>query len=134
MVDTTRRHTVACSTQDYDFFYDGLEEGRILIQCCENCAKLRNPPTPLCPHCHSLAVVHEVMSGNGTVFSYTVHHHPPIPGFNLPHPVGVIELDEGIRFTAGLDAVPLNELRIGLRVKAEFLRRGRVASVRFAKA
>jgi uncharacterized OB-fold protein len=52
----------------------------------------------------------------------------------MPHPVGVVTLDEGVRFVGALDAIPLETLAIGLRVRAEFLRRGAVASLRFGVA
>jgi uncharacterized OB-fold protein len=74
------------------------------------------------------------MSGRGTIFSYTVHYHPPLPGFELPHPIGVIDLEEGVRFLAGIDGIPIAEIKIGLPVEADFIRRGKVATVRFRKS
>jgi uncharacterized OB-fold protein len=74
------------------------------------------------------------MGGQGILHSYTVHHHPPLPGFNMPHPVGIVTLDEGVRFLGALDAIALDRLAIGMQLQAEFLRRGAVASVRFRAA
>jgi uncharacterized protein len=129
-----KRHAAPCSNRDYDFFYDGLEDKKLLIQCCSDCGTLRNPPSPMCAQCRSLRWVGSEMSGAGTLHSYTVHYHPPMPGFDLPHPVGVVSLDEGIRFLGGLDAIRLDALAIGIRVQAEFFRRGAVASLRFRQA
>ncbi len=134
MTGGEKQHRVACSNRDYDFFYNGLEGAKILIQRCDRCDRLRNPPSPMCPNCQSLQWSTAEMSGAGTIFSYTIHHHPPIPGFSMPHPVGVVALDEGVRLVAGLDAIPREYLEIGLRVEAEFLRRGEMASVRFRRA
>lgn len=126
-----KQHDVACSNRDYDFFYNGLEDGKILVQRCEQCGRLRNPPSPMCPHCQSVGWVAEAMSGAGTIFSFTIHRYPPIPGFEMPHPVGVVCLDEGVRLVAGLQAISIDSIRIGLRVQAEFYRRGDFASLRF---
>ena len=129
-----RRHAAPCSNGDYDFFYEGLEDGRLLIQKCSTCGRLRNPPSPSCPECGALDWSAEAMAGTGEIYSYIVHHYPALPGFETPHPVAVIALDEGIRFTAAMDGAPLDRVRIGARVAAEFLRRGPIATVRFKPA
>jgi uncharacterized OB-fold protein len=74
-------HNASCSNKDFDFFYRGLEVGQVLIQKCANCGSLRNPPSPACPDCRSLEWVAVPLNGRGVVHSYTVHHHPPLPGF-----------------------------------------------------
>ena len=129
-----KRHNAQCSNRDYDFFYEGLVDRKILIQQCASCQKLRQPPEPMCPHCHSLEWKTQAMSGSGTIYSYVVHRHPPLPGFNMPHPVGLIELDEGVRVVAALDPIPIEEIKIGMPVTAEFFQRDNVAMVRFRRA
>lgn len=131
---TERRHKAACSNRDYDFFYDGLEDQRLLVQQCSDCNVLRHPPEPMCPHCHSVHSGAREMAGTGTIYSYAVHYHPPLPGFDMPHPIGIVELDEGVRIVAGLDGMALGEIAIGVPVKAEFLRRGDLATLRFRRA
>jgi uncharacterized protein len=126
-----KKHRASCSNRDFDFFYEGLEAGKILVQRCTNCGELRTPPGPMCPYCNSLSWRACEMTGEGTIYSYIVHHYPPLPGFDTPHPVGLIALDEGVRLIAGLDGMQISEISIGVRVKAEFIRRGEVASVRF---
>jgi uncharacterized protein len=120
-----------CSNKDYDFFYHGLSAGKLLIQRCRGCQRLRNPPSPMCPHCNALAWEAMEMSGLGTVYSYTIHRYPPLPGFELPHLIGLIALEEGVRFVAALDGVALDEIEIGLPVEAEFLSREGVPSIQF---
>lgn len=132
--EQVKHHNAPCSNRDYDAFYQGLEDQRIVIQKCGNCDTLRHPPEPMCPHCHSLDWSGEALSGKGTIYSFIIHHHPPLPGYEMPHPVGLVELEEGVRVVAGLDGMPLDEIAIGLPVKAEFLRRGDVASLRFSRA
>ncbi|WP_231639604.1 Zn-ribbon domain-containing OB-fold protein [Sphingomonas profundi] len=71
------------------------------------------------------------LSGNGRIHSYTVHHHPPLPGFAVPHPIVIVALDEGIRMMGAMDGTPPEAMAIDLPVSVEFLRRGDSAAYRF---
>ncbi len=51
-----------------------------------------------------------------------VHHHPPVPGKQLPFVVALITLTEGVRMVGELLGVPPDRVRIGLPVRAEFVR------------
>jgi uncharacterized OB-fold protein len=56
------------------------------------------------------------------VYSYVVHHHPPVPGHRCPFVVVLVELPEGVRMVGELlDASP-DEVRIGAPVRVEFVR------------
>jgi uncharacterized OB-fold protein len=127
----TRGHNAPCSNHDFDFFYRGLERGRLLVQQCSGCGKLRSLPTVCCDACHSLDWNEFELSGEGTVFSYVVHHHPPLPGLSVPHPIALVEMREGVRMMGAMDGTEIGENAIGTPVTAEFLRRGEVAAFRF---
>lgn len=43
-------------------------------------------------------------TGEGTVHSYVVMHHPPFPAFDPPYVVGLIQLAEGVRQIRGTAA------------------------------
>ncbi len=49
-------------------------------------------------------------------------HHPALPAFDNPHPVALVELDEGVRLVSNVVGLPKEEVEIGLRVRAEFVR------------
>ena len=119
------------SSREFAFFYEGLERGELLMQSCTDCSSIRNPPTTMCPKCGGFAWAPVRMSGQGTVYSYTVHHYPPLEGFALPHPVGVVQLEEGVRVVAGLDGLEIADLEIDKPVKVEFMQRNGRASFRF---
>ena len=106
-------------SQDTQFFWDGLEEGEFRIQRCTGCGRLRHPPGPACPACHSLGWDFVVSSGNGTVHSFIVAHHPKSDMFPIPNPMALVTLDEGTRLVAGFDGTPA----IGMRVEAYVVRR-----------
>ena len=54
------------------------------------------------------------------MYSYVVHHHPPVPGHTLPFVVALVELEEGVRLLAELVDVPPEEVRVGLPVRIGF--------------
>lgn len=108
-------------SRDTEFFWEGLREGELRIQRWGE--TLRHPPGPMPPD-GSLDTKPDyvVASGRGTVYSYVVHHHPPVPGKELPFVVALVELEEGVRVLAELlDASP-DEVHIGLPVVAAFVR------------
>ena len=89
-------------TPDTQFFWDGVREQRLLIQRCDGCGALRHPPRPMCPRCHSLEWDTIEASGRGTVFSFVMPHHPPLPWFDGPYVVALVELEEGTRLVTNL--------------------------------
>lgn len=127
-------HNAPCSNRDFDFFYRGLEREELLAQKCDGCGALRTLPTPACGDCHSLNWSEAKLLGDATLFSYVVHYHPPLPGFPSPHPMVVADLAEGQRMIGAMDGTDPAALRIGMPLKAEFLRRGEVAAFRFRPA
>lgn len=102
--------------RDNDYFWEGTAAGELRIQECGNCGALRHPPGPACPQCLALDRGYVVSQGAGTVYSYVVHHHPPIPGHQLPIRLALVDLDEGVRMVATADA----EVGIGDRVQVAF--------------
>ena len=76
----------------------------------------------MCPACHSLAWEAAQASGRGRVFSYVVFHHPPIPPFEYPNAIVLVELEEGTRLVSNLVGIDPAEIRIGMPVEVEFAR------------
>lgn len=107
------------SGRDFQFFYKGLAEGKILVQRCECCGLLRNPPAPMCPECNSLGWRAIEARPQGTVYSYTVHCHPPIPPFPTPHAVVLAEMADGFCLLGALHGAAPHEIAIGMPVTAE---------------
>lgn len=118
---TTRRPRPAKS-HDNAFFWDGVDEGKLLIQRCSGCSRLRHPPGPMCPHCHSLDWNTLEACGRGRVFSFVVAHHPVIPPFEPPNLIVLVELEEGTRLVSNLVGVDPAAAEIGMPVEVEFTR------------
>ncbi|WP_406452453.1 OB-fold domain-containing protein [Streptomyces sp. NBC_00876] len=108
-------------------FWEGVAAHRLLIQRCGACAALRFPWLPGCNACGSAEWDTVEASGEGTVFSYVVMHHPPFPAFGEngeggPYAVALIELAEGVRMVSNVIGVPYDKVRVGMPVRLEFLR------------
>lgn len=106
--------------RDNAFWLEGARAGVLLIQRCDSCETLRHPPGPMCPRCHAMDWTAVPASGKGVIYSYTIHHKPPIAGFEAPFAVVLIELVEGVRMIGGLVAVDIQTVRIGLPVEVQF--------------
>ena len=109
-------------THDNRFFWEGVDQGRLLIQRCASCQALRHPPGPMCPACQSLEWDALEASGRGSVYSFVVAHHPPVPPFEYPHAIGLIELEEGTRLISNLIGVDPRDVYVGMPVEVEFVR------------
>jgi uncharacterized OB-fold protein len=102
---------------DTQFFWDGLKEHRLLIQRCTGCGTLRHPPRPMCPTCNALEWETVDASGRGTVFSFVLPRHPPMPFMEDDYIVVLVELEEGTRLVSNLRDVAPEDVSIGMPVE-----------------
>ena len=102
---------------DNAWWWEAIDAGKLLIQKCSDCGVLRHPPRPMCGECQSTRWESIEASGRGTVYSYTVMHHPPIPGYDFPCPVALIDLEEGTRIVANVTGCTPEEIHIGMKVE-----------------
>lgn len=109
------------ASPDTEFFWAGTRAGELRIQRCGRCGTLRHPPGPACPSCGAIgAGGYQVAAGTGTVYSYVVHHHPPVPGRALPVVVALVQLPEGVRVLGELTGAGPGQVRIGMPVRVGF--------------
>lgn len=103
-------------------FWDGVENGQLLLQHCSACGARQYYPRPLCAKCHLPALEWRAASGRGTLYSYSVVQRAPNPAFQAiaPYVTAIVELEEGPRiFTNIVDADP-EALAVGGPVTAVF--------------
>lgn len=107
------------------FFWTSGEDGVLRFLRCQACGRYLHPPIPRCPACGSRDVAPEPVSGRGTVFSYTVNHHP-WDGGTEPYAIGLVELDEqpGLRLTTNIVGCDPDDVRIGMPVRVVFEQHG----------
>jgi uncharacterized OB-fold protein len=107
-------------TDDNRLFWEAAQQGRLITQRCSGCGRLRHPPRPMCPSCHSLEYDVLELAGTGVVYSYTILHHPQHPSFRYPVIAALVDLDEGVRVLSNLIDIAPSEVRIGLPVTVSF--------------
>ncbi len=108
---------------DTEFFWAGTRAGELRIQRCAGCGALRHPPGPACLRCGSAGrAEYIVAAGTGTVYSYVVHRHPPVPGKDLPIVIALVELTEGVRVLGELTGIDPADAVIGMPVRVRFRR------------
>lgn len=74
------------------------DAGKPLIQRCSQCQTLRHPPAPVCIECHSFDWDSVQASGRASLYSFVIMHYPEVAPFDHPNPIGLIELEEGVRW------------------------------------
>jgi uncharacterized OB-fold protein len=109
-------------TSDNRFFWDGLRQHELRIQRCAACHRLQHPPAPMCSGCHSFEMESIVASGRGTIHSFVVAEHPPIPPFSYPNVIALVDLEEGTRLVSRLVGVVPDAVEIGMRVAVDYER------------
>jgi uncharacterized OB-fold protein len=119
--DPTPTRPTPAVTDDSAVFWDAVLEGRLVAQRCVGCGRLRHPPRPMCPDCHSLEVDVVDLSGRGSLYSYALLHHPQHPAFDYPVIAALVELDEGVRLVSNLVEVSPDEIRIGMPLEVAFV-------------
>jgi uncharacterized OB-fold protein len=107
-------------TDDSKAFWEAARDHRLVAQRCRDCGRLRHPPRPMCPECHSIDLEIVELVGTGTVYSYAILHHPQHPAFSYPVVAALVDLDEGIRVVSNLVGVEPRDVRIGMPVKVTF--------------
>jgi uncharacterized protein len=117
----TRGRIAPGMSTDTVFFWEGAKQRQLLIQRCRGCGKLRHPPAPACPSCHSLDWDTVQSSGRGALYSYTVAYHPAPPGFTGPAVAVIVELEEGIRLVSNLVDADPDTLMIGEPLEVFFV-------------
>ena len=105
-------------------YWEAAAEGRLVLQCCNDCGKVRHYPRLLCDACYSNAVHWKPATGRGTLHSWTVAHHAFHPAFagELPYTLVTVDLEEGVRALGRWsgDASLALGLAVGLAVQGRF--------------
>lgn len=102
-------------------FWDAARRHVLTAPKCASCGTFRMPPTPFCPHCLSQEVEWPELSGQGTVYSFTVVNRAIIPAMEatLPYVPAIVELPDapGVRLVSNIVDVPVSSIAIGQAVR-----------------
>lgn len=104
-------------------FWEGGAEDRLMISRCTECRLWVSPPAADCPDCGG-ALAAQPVSGEGTVFTYTVNHQPFNPAVPLPYVIAIVALPEqdDLRIAANIVDCEPDSVHVGMPVSVRFER------------
>lgn len=113
--------------------WDAAAQGRLLLQRCTGCGRVRHYPRLLCDACYCAGTDWVESSRRGRAHSWTTCHHPFHPAFapELPYTLITVELEEGVR---ALGRWRGGALAIGDAVLANFEQRAEGPELYFTPA
>ena len=114
-------------------YWDGLKAHEVRLQQCAHGHWLFFPRTH-CPTCGSRQLTWKTVSGEGTLYTYTVARVPTLPEFSdeMPQLLAVIALEQGVHINTTMVGVLPEDLRVGQRVRPVFDERpGSVTLLRY---
>ena len=101
-------------------FWDAAAQGRLMLPKCKACGRHFFRPEVACTHCFATDWQWVEASGRGSLYSYSVLHKAPAPGFKVPLVLAVVELDEGPCMFSNLVGVEMDGIRIGMPLQVQF--------------
>ena len=109
-------------TPENEHYWTGGARGELRFLRCADCRTFVHPPSPVCPACLSRQLAPAAVSGRARLLTWTVNHHPWIPGFDPPYVIAIVEIAEqpGLRVTTNLVNCTPEELRLDLPVRVLF--------------
>jgi uncharacterized protein len=105
-------------------FWEGAQRGHLCMQKCKTCAHVRFPISFVCPSCLSYDFEWIDLSGRGEVFAYIVFHQLYNKAFaeDIPYNAALVQLDEGPRMYSNVIDCRNDDVKIGDRVEAVFVK------------
>ena len=103
-------------------YWQAAKEHRLALPKCEDCDKFWFPPSRACPHCLSMNVSFQTVSGRGKVFSFVTFHRVYRPAFaqDVPYVVALVELEEGPRLLTNILGISHEDVRCEMPVEVVF--------------
>ena len=105
-------------------FWEGCQQGKLLLQYCTACHQHQFYPRLYCMQCGSTALRWDEASGQGVIYSYTIIRQNKSPEFvnDTPYNVAIVQLQEGPRMLSDIVEIDPGELRVDLPVTVVFER------------
>lgn len=109
-------------TPENEHFWRGGEHGELRFLRCRDCGYWIHPPAPICPVDLGRDLEVAAATGKAVVHTFTVNHHPWIPGYDPPYVIAIVELpeQEGLRLTTGIVHCAPDAVTIGMPVRVVF--------------
>ena len=96
-------------------YWDGANEGKLLLKRCTACSKTHFYPRVICPHCQSSATEWYEGAGTGTIYSYSVMRRGEVP-----YVIAYVTLAEGVTMMTNIVDCDPDSVAIGQAVEVTF--------------
>ena len=107
-------------------FWEAARARTLVRPVCGACGLSFFTPQIACPHCLSERWAYEPSSGRGVVYSATVVHRAPYPGFEPPYELAMIDLEESWTMLSEIVGADGSPTPIGTPVAVDWLDAGEV--------
>jgi uncharacterized OB-fold protein len=99
-------------------FWDGIAQGKLVLQYCTVAKRFQHYPKPVSGFTGRRTLEWREVAGTGTIYACTVVRiaGPGVEG-RIPLCVATVELDEGVRIIANVLNCAPSDLAVGKRVK-----------------
>lgn len=87
-------------------FWSAAASHQLVRPVCHDCGHSFFTPQVACPRCLSMQWSYQPSSGRGTIYSVTTVHRAPLPGFETPYQVAIVDLEEGWSMLANIEDEP----------------------------
>jgi uncharacterized protein len=103
-------------------FWEAAGRHELVVQECTECGRLQHFPRLLCHRCLCDKLTWKMVSGRGTVYSFTIIRQVLHASFapDVPYVYAIVELEEGVRMIANVVGVASEQVRVGMPVKVVF--------------
>ncbi len=98
-------------------YWERAQQRILLLKHCKDCRTAHHYPRPYCPHCGSEKTEWQIASGAGEIYSFT----RMVRGVETPYMMAYVRLDEGVIALTHLQADDWDAVRIGMRVRVDFV-------------
>ncbi|MBW8816857.1 MAG: hypothetical protein AUG49_00080 [Catenulispora sp. 13_1_20CM_3_70_7] len=103
-------------------FWAAAARCELVVPECSACGLRFFVPEPACPRCLCERWEYVACSGRGTVYSVTVVHRTPGPGFQTPFALSIVDLDDGPALLTHVVGCDPEKVEIGMPVRVVFRR------------
>ncbi len=103
-------------------FFDGANEGKLMLEKCSQCGTYRLPGRERCLDCWSTESEWAEASGNGKLYTYGIMHQKYHPAFaeETPYNYAIVELVEGPRLVTNIVDCEPDAMKTDMPVEAVF--------------
>lgn len=96
-------------------YWDGANDGKLLLKRCGDCGKTHFYPRVVCPHCQSGATEWYEASGDGVIYSYSAMRRSEVPFI-----IAYVTLAEGVTMMTNIVDCDPDSVAIDQAVKVTF--------------